>query len=349
MQPRFNLTPDDSLQIQNSTGGTVTVAPNRSISNVTEIDLGVYNAEGVIESASASSQLSVSSTESGSETDLNVTITGDTEMFAAGVSETDGGQSSPFDSYTVTLIADGTPVNSTDERLVGIGYDAGNGLQQQNSTREKIRFTLPRASLNQGFNESSNASFSLQNGTGTVLTRDITDANRGDEFNFTINTSELDSGEYSPSLTLSLDGNPGFNERIISVFEFRDVTIGSDQEGTATVTFNDQTVQNGSISVNVASATFNGSESFNIVVHEVTDTGADGTIQPGEIGQKIGESAEVESGTSTDISVNISKSVAENDSVSQLTETKTVVAMLHTTNTSDGDGIVHTAAITRDG
>nr|AKY04364.1 hypothetical protein [uncultured haloarchaeon] len=117
---------------------------------------------------------------------------------------------------------------------------------------------------------------------------------------------------------------------------------------TATVEFTDQTVQNGSTSVNVAGATFNGTESFNIVVHQASDDNDDGTIQAGEIGTKIGESAELNSGTQTDISVNISKQVDPDDDVSQLTESQTLVAMLHTTNTNDGDNIVHTAPITRD-
>ena len=155
-------------------------------------------------------------------------------MFAAGVPDADApadpeGQSDPFDTYTVTLVANGDTVDSTDERLVGIGYNRGDGLQQ-NSTRGNIRFTFPRASLNQGINESWTASFELRTDTGPVLTKEITEANQGDEFNFTIDTSEVDSGEYNFALSLSVDGNPGMNERIISTFGLGDVTVESDTD-----------------------------------------------------------------------------------------------------------------------
>ena len=233
-QPAFQLTPENSLQIQNSTGSTVTVTPTESVSNVTDIEFGssLYDSDGTIDSES--SQLGVSGENASGffSTQLNITLSGDTEMFAAGVPDTDAPpapeeRSDPFDTYTVTLVANGDIVDSTDERLIGIGYNEGDGLRQ-NSTRGNIRFTLPRASLNQGVNESWTASFELRNETGVVLTKDITEANQGDEFNFTIDTSELDSGNYTFDLTLSVDGNPGLNERIMSIFGVRDVTIESD-------------------------------------------------------------------------------------------------------------------------
>jgi hypothetical protein len=111
------------------------------------------------------------------------------------------------------------------------------------------------------------------------------------------------------------------------------------------ITFDDKTVGNTSTDITVESATFNGSQSFNVVVHEATRND-DGTVN---IGQKIGESVELDNGTQTDITVNISKQVDPDDNVSQLTESQTLVAMLHTTNTSDDDGIVHTAPIREDG
>jgi hypothetical protein len=117
----------------------------------------------------------------------------------------------------------------------------------------------------------------------------------------------------------------------------------------ASVTFTNQTVVNGSTSVTVANATFNGSTQFNVVVHEANDANGDGTIQAGEIGTKVGESVAFNNGTTTDIAVDINKPVADNDGVAQLTENQTLVAMLHTTNTSDDDGITHAAAITRNG
>jgi hypothetical protein len=130
---------------------------------------------------------------------------------------------------------------------------------------------------------------------------------------------------------------------------FGDTTITVEQEQDQlpdrSITFDDKVVGNTSTDITVESATFNGSQSFNVVVHEATRND-DGTVN---IGQKIGESVELDNGTQTDITVNISKQVDPDDNVSQLTESQTLVAMLHTTNTSDDDGIVHTAPIREDG
>jgi hypothetical protein len=128
-----------------------------------------------------------------------------------------------------------------------------------------------------------------------------------------------------------------------------------EQQPTADITFDAQGVQNGSATVNIASATFNGTENFSIVVHRATDTDGDGAIEAanGEIGQKIGESEALEPGSEpkTDITVNLSEQAAADDDVEQFSETgeQTLVAMLHTTNTSDGDDILNGVSIKRNG
>jgi len=174
-----------------------------------------------------------------------------------------------------------------------------------------------------------NQTVSLDAGNSTTVTFDNVTVDTAGEFNHTVASA-------NDSATGSLTVEQREQEQ---------------EPPTATVTFENQTVQNGSTTVNVASATFNGSEAFNIVVHQASDDNDDGTIQASEIGQKIGESEALEPGSEprTNITVNISKQVADNDNVSQLTENETLVAMLHTTNTSDDDSIVHTAPITRDG
>ena len=105
------------------------------------------------------------------------------------------------------------------------------------------------------------------------------------------------------------------------------------------VTFENQTVVNGSTSVTVASAQFGNQsvpgEEFVVVVHETDD---------GEIGTKIGESPVLEGNqTNSNITVNLSKDLGPNDGVSQLSESQELVAMLHLADTGDGDNINHGA------
>jgi hypothetical protein len=99
----------------------------------------------------------------------------------------------------------------------------------------------------------------------------------------------------------------------------------------------------------VSSAIFDGTEKFNVVVHQATDDNDDGVIQTREIGVKIGESSALAPGTNTDVAVNLTQQLTSSDDVSQLTENQTLVAMLHTTDTSDDDNIVHAAPLTRNG
>nr|AKY04333.1 hypothetical protein [uncultured haloarchaeon] len=111
------------------------------------------------------------------------------------------------------------------------------------------------------------------------------------------------------------------------------VDIGTQQsEPTASVTFDDQSVDNGSTSVNVASARFDGTEDFVIVVHRASP-GDNGVVDStDEIGNKIG-SSDVLSGNVSDVSVNLTKSLDEGGNT-QLTEDQTLIAMLHFANES---------------
>jgi len=123
---------------------------------------------------------------------------------------------------------------------------------------------------------------------------------------------------------------------------------GDDLLPPASVTFDNQTVLNGSETVTVDSAQF-GSESvpgeeFVIVVHTTTN-GRYGS----EIGPKVGESDVLSAGTHTDITVDLNTTVGSSDSLTTLTENQTLVAMLHRADTTDTDDIVHAAPIPRDG
>ena len=189
--------------------------------------------------------------------------------------------------------------------------------------------------------------------TGTVSYSEFRLASEGITGNGTVFTVTFEPTEATPDSQLSLTGvslsDPG-QQPIATQLQNGTVTTNPTNNRTdASVIFKNQSVSNGSTSVTIASATFNGSSQFNVVVHEASDANGDGTIQVDEIGTKIGESVALENGTTTDITVDISKQVAESDDVGQLTENQTLVAMLHTTNTSDGDSNIHAAPITRNG
>lgn len=178
----------------------------------------------------------------------------------------------------------------------------------------------------------------------------VTDA----EGNVVVSTAESErtDDEGTSTVTIPADAATGTATITIRSAGFApatvDLNVNAPDIPTATVTFDDKTVPNGTSTITVESAEFGGGE-YNIVVHQTTDANGDGEIQASEIGKKIGESEALPNGTATDISVDIGKQVAGNDNVSQLTENQTLVAMLHTTNTSDGDNITHTSPITRDG
>ncbi len=178
----------------------------------------------------------------------------------------------------------------------------------------------------------------------------VTDA----EGNVVVSTAESErtDDEGTSTVTIPADAATGTGTITIRSAGFApatvDLNVNAPDIPTATVTFDDKTVPNGTSTITVESAEFGGGE-YNIVVHQTTDANGDGEIQASEIGKKIGESDALPNGTATNISVDIGKEVADNDNVSQLTESQTLVAMLHTTNTSDGDNITHTSPITRDG
>jgi hypothetical protein len=360
-----------SLVVENSSGSSVIITPADNATTTITSDfliVDIYDERGNIRDISSPRVASRGER-------VDVEVTGDTAMFSAGVATTPDERSDPFDSYEVRLRENSSLIDSTDERLLGVGYNAGSGIQQ-NSTTGNIEVTIPRSNLNEYSEITSDlvAEFVVQNESSNVaLRQNVTTANQGDTFSFTIDASEIAPSEIgdpdsesrtnvsSTSLILydaeTLPEVSGFDDdRVISIFEASEFQI--DPEPTAgqepdqlaaSVTFENQTVSTGSTSVTVANAAFNGSEQFNLVVHEATDVNGDEVIQAGEIETKIGESVALDSGTKENIAVDISDEVATNDTVSQLTENQTLVAILHTTNTTDDDGIAHADPITLNG
>ena len=194
----FNIGGGNSIAfeiIKQSTGQTVTIEPKANEQEITANSaiLDIYNSDGTIRdspSVLAGSTL----------TPIDVTVSGDTTMFAEGVAGTSSSTSDPFAEYKIQLLAaDGSAIDSTESRLIAIGYNLGSGVTQNGETG-KIEVIVPRENLNEGFNSEWNARFSIAGAT------DIKQLGNDEQFRFTANVSGLDAGQYSYDLELYPDG-----------------------------------------------------------------------------------------------------------------------------------------------
>ena len=117
------------------------------------------------------------------------------------------------------------------------------------------------------------------------------------------------------------------------------------QSPPASVRFENRSLQNGPSTVIVEEAQFGNQsvpgEPFVVVLHE---TDSDGTI-----GTKIGESDVLNGGIHQNVSVDLNPTVDSDDDVTELTENRSLVAMLHRADITDGDGINHGQPVSRDG
>ena len=224
---------DTALRIRNGTGRTVTIEPNSGEPNFvltreTEIDLNIYSGDGVVDD-----QPTITVINDTGETfrDVNVTVSGNTSMFSSGVPDnTATTPSRPFDEYTIDFVnADGDTVSSTEPRLIGIGYNAGDGIEQ-NSTTGNVEFTIPRERTNEGINESWFARLSLGNEIENVPVENTA----GDEnFSVVVDVSDLSPGRYTSRFELYRQDPSKSGEladRVINVFGVNDVVIESTTE-----------------------------------------------------------------------------------------------------------------------
>ena len=121
-----------------------------------------------------------------------------------------------------------------------------------------------------------------------------------------------------------------------------------DERPPASVTFTDQTISSGSSTLTVDTAQFGDQsipgEEFVVVVHKAT-----GETYGETIGSKVGESDVLSPGTRQSVEVDLSQTLGPSDDIAELTESQSLVVMLHRADTTDGDGVNHGAHITRDG
>jgi hypothetical protein len=153
-----------------------------------------------------------------------------------------------------------------------------------------------------------------------------------------INTSRIDAGEYI--FTAEGDDDFDFGKASQSI----PVRVAGDTP--SSVTFSNTSVPTDSPTVTVDSVQLGNKSSspdeFVVVVHQTDD----GTFT-GNIGTKIGESLILSAKSKSDIIVNLGPLVSQNDTVTQLTNTQTLVAVLHRANPDGGTN--HGAPLIRNG
>lgn len=112
-----------------------------------------------------------------------------------------------------------------------------------------------------------------------------------------------------------------------------DTANTSQTQQTASIAFLNQPEPNGSNTVTIDSvrlgSKLDSDEKFVVVVHQTQTGGLDGGV-----GTKIGESEIISGEPQSPIIVDLSRSVSDTDSVSQLTESQALVAMLYFADTS---------------
>lgn len=289
-----------------STGASLSVTPNTTTRyNVTGFDTqNLYDADGSIKS-STDAQLSIL-TESGEFTEINVTISGDRNIFTQ----------STFARYVVAVeTAQGTVIGETEPGLRGIGYP---GQLTQNATAGTIEVTFPRLS---SVNNSWYVEYQVTDSDGnTVISKPVANRNRADNFTVTVDSGRLAEGTYDQDLIIKQTEADPTSQRILRIFgNFDDGLQISDgrtndveQPGTS-VTFTNQTIENGSNTVTVAST--NLTEGGFVVIHDANLT--EGT---GAVPSAIGASAFLPAGTNENITITLERPVTGNE---------TLIAMAH--------------------
>lgn len=223
-------------------------------------------------------------------------------------------------------VAGGTLVNDQDESIVRVDYNYAEAERIELTVKDEDGGDVTDEIVN------NSTSGSVINGTNTSQPFVFRDG----FVRFDIDPSELDPGEYT--FTVEGEDNLDTGEASRSV----PVTI-ADREPTS-ITFKNKTIPVNSTTIIVESAQL-GTQlptNFVVVVHQTDD----GTFT-GEIGTKIGESFIISNESQSNVIVNLSPLVSENDAVAQLANSQTLIAVLHRAN-SDG-GTNHGEPIIRNG
>lgn len=193
---------------QPRTGASLTITPNTTQEyNVTGFDTqNLYDADGSLKSP-MSDKLSIS-TENNQFTEIDVTVSGDEDMFNRSI----------FAQYVVELqTAQGTILDETDPGLRAVGYP---GQLSQNVSEGTIEVTFPRVS---SVNSSWDAEYRIQDeNRETLISKPATNVQRQDNFSVNVSSGRLSEGTYRQDLILKQNESDPVSKIILRVSAFGD-------------------------------------------------------------------------------------------------------------------------------
>ena len=148
-----------------------------------------------------------------------VELTGDEDIFT----DFDG----PFTQFSLALLEEGTVVDTTEPRRIGIGYPSS---FEQSGTQGNITITLPRDT---NVDEDWAAEFKLgaiADG-GPLATSDVTHTDQDESFEVSVNVSDVEPGVYSGRITLYNDtaASPDA-DRVIAIVGYESIAVGEPDE-----------------------------------------------------------------------------------------------------------------------
>ena len=212
------------------------------------------------------------------------------------------------------------------------------------------------ATVNIEFNfaDSERIDLTIEDSNGVDVTNELTSANTTINASVANNVPEVDNTAGSVTIPIDLS-NVDVAEYTFTVEGDEDLEFGEATQSTTvriagdtptSVRFNNTSVPTDSATVTVDSAQLGNKlpppNEFVVVVHQTDD----GTFT-GEIGPKIGESFIISAESRSDIIINLGPLVSQNDTVTQLENSQTLVAVLHRANPDGGTN--HGAPLIRNG
>nr|AKY04227.1 cell surface adhesin [uncultured haloarchaeon] len=233
---------------------------------------------------------------------------------------------------TSTIVATAenfTSINRGETTVTTTGSASGISLSPENDTiaqNDEINVTAEFVD-DEGRNVPRLTDVSLSADDGNVTTG--TTATAPNDDGAVVSTFTYNSSGANGSVTITATGGGLFGDATITVEE------AQQQEPSVSVTFNDQSVQNGTEEVTVDSANFTRADGsagdYVVVVHVVNDTEFNGGLD-NSISAPVGASGNLSNGAeSITVDLNSSAAFEDGDALDTLSENVTLRAMLHTT------------------
>jgi len=220
---------DRAIEIRHpETDNSIRIKPqaDEGTYDVERIRLGVYDGSGELDKPVSESNynsqpnvdLSVVSGDNTTNERINVTVEGDEDIFSS--------LDNTFNEFELALVENGEVVDTSNQRLIGIGYRAS---FEQNGTEDEITVTVPR---DEGVNEDWDVRFTLGRFDDNVeaIETDVENTDSSEEFEATLNVSEFESGQYTGSFEIYKTQDAPFGDRIISISSSDELRV-NDQSG----------------------------------------------------------------------------------------------------------------------